>query len=379
MNPTPKQRMEKAMNLEKPDRVPVMCQMSIGHMVLQTGFFPIELWCSAQVFSEALLQLRKAYNFDGILISLHGHSPDWEKNIKRIDKTENELIVYWRNGDKTEFPKDDLPRHYPRNTATTRSLAELDPSMIGDEIEYIPVSQGLDFAINSEHKFDIFQIIHEKAGSEFSIHGEVTSPFDYFLNLLGFKQALMHLLQDPSKCKKILQRFAEGVKRLALEMADQKIDAIKISSPYAGQGFISPEFYREFVLPFESQIARAVRDQNIHVYTHTCGSIGDRLEMMAESGISGLECLDPPPLGNVELAEAKKRVGHEVFIKGNMDPVNTLLYGNKEAVRDDAEYRLRMGKPDGGYILSTACSIAPHTKKENVEILVEVAEEKGYY
>ena len=85
MNLTPKQRIKKAMNLEKPDRVPVMCQMSIGHMALQTGFSPIELWCSAQVFSEVLLQLRKAYNFDGILISLHGHSPDWGLWIIAID------------------------------------------------------------------------------------------------------------------------------------------------------------------------------------------------------------------------------------------------------------------------------------------------------
>jgi uroporphyrinogen-III decarboxylase len=379
MNLTPKQRMKKAMNLEKPDRVPVMCQMSIGHMLLQSGFSPIELWCSAQVFSEALLQLRGTYAFDGILISLHGHSPSWEKNIKRIEKTENGLFVYWSNGDKTDFPKDDLPRHYPRITAPTPSLAELDPSMIRDEIEYIPVSQGLDFPINSGHKFDIFQIIQEKAGSEFSIHGEVTSPFDYFLNLFGFKQALMYLLQDSSKCKKILQRFADGVKKLTLEMADQKIDAIKISSPFAGQGFISPQFYREFVLSFESQIAQAIRGRNIHVYTHTCGSIGDRLEMMVESGISGLECLDPPPLGNVELADAKDRVGHMVFIKGNIDPVNILLYGNKETVREHAEHCLQVGMRNGGYILSTACSIAPHTKRENVEILAEVAEDKGYY
>lgn len=367
------------MDLEKPDRVPVMCQMSIGHMLLQTGFSPVELWYSAEVFSEALLHLRGLYQFDGILISLHGHSPDWEKNIKRIEKKGNEEIVYWKNDDKTEFPKDDLPRHYPCQNPPHLSISDLKPEKIPKDLDYIPVSQGLNFYLDSDHKYDIFRIVHERAGAEYSIHGEVTSPFDYFLNLLGFKQALMDLLQNPLKCKEILQRFTDGVKRLAIEMTDQKIDAIKISSPYAGQGFISPEFYLQFVLPYESQIAQAVRSQGIHVYLHTCGAIGDRLEMMVESGISGLECLDPPPLGNVELADAKKRVGQKVFIKGNIDPVNTLLYGNEEAVRDDAEYRVRLGKPDGGYILSTACSIAPHTKKENIKILAQVVEEKGYY
>ena len=37
------------------------------------------------------------------------------------------------------------------------------------------------------------------------------------------------------------------------------------------------------------------------------------------AGVSGIECLDPPPLGNVELAEAKARLGPAVFIKGNID------------------------------------------------------------
>jgi uroporphyrinogen-III decarboxylase len=37
------------------------------------------------------------------------------------------------------------------------------------------------------------------------------------------------------------------------------------------------------------------------------------------------------------------------------------------------------GKPDGRFILSTACSIAPHTPRENVVVLAGVAEEYGRY
>jgi len=96
--------------------------------------------------------------------------------------------------------------------------------------------------------------------------------------------------------------------------------------------------------------------------------------MMVEAGISGIECLDPPPLGDVLLVDAKKRIGDRIFIKGNMDPVNVLLLGTEEIVRKDAEFRVEVGKPGGGFILSTACSIAPHTKRENVQVLRRVAE-----
>jgi uroporphyrinogen-III decarboxylase len=371
--------MVKAMNREEPDRVPVMCQMSIGHMLLQTGYSPSELWCSAELFAEALLRLRESYSFDGILISLHGHSPDWEKNIEKLKREENQEVILWKNGDRTEFPLDDLPRHYPCRLPSLPSIADIDPGSISQDLDYIPVSQGLNFQLDPDHKYDIFRLIARKAAAEYSIHGEVTSPFDYFLSLFGFERALIYLIENPDKCRDILQRFTEGVEKIALEQTERRVDAIKISSPFAGAGFISHAFYSRFVLPYESQIARAVRSRGVHVYLHTCGAIDDRLEAMAESGISGLECLDPPPLGNVRLEEAKRRVGHKVFIKGNIDPVNVLLQGDPDTVERDVRKRIEAGKPGGGFILSTACSIAPHTKKENIRVLSAITEQQGYY
>jgi len=52
-----------------------------------------------------------------------------------------------------------------------------------------------------------------------------------------------------------------------------------------------------------------------------------------------------------------------------------MLSGSVEDVRRDARQRIEIGKPGGGYILSTACSVAPATPPENLEALVEVTEE----
>lgn len=374
-----KERMRRAMAGLLPDRVPLMCQMSIGHMLLQTGASPSAFWNSAEVFAAGLLELRRAYHFDGILISLHGHSPDWEKSIARVSREGSAEVVHWKSGDRTVFPPDDLPLHYPRQPRPFQSVAEFDPESIPDEIGFIPVSQGLEFAIDPGHRFDVVDQLVEKAGADCSIHGEVTSPFDYYLNLFGFSEGFIALLEFPEKAGEILRRFAEGIRKLAVAIAGRGVEAVKVSSPYAGAGFISPQFYRDFVLPFESQIARAVSSCGVPAYVHTCGAIHDRLEMMVEAGFAGLECLDPPPLGTVELADAKRRVGGNAFIKGNIDPVNVLLEGDVEAVRRDAGARLAIGKPGGRYILSTACSIAPHTPRQNVEALARVVEDAGGY
>lgn len=375
----PTQRMKKAMDRNKPDRVPVMCQMSIGHMLLQTGFSPSEFWFSKDCFAEGLLKLRKAYGFDGILISLHGHSPDWARNIVEIKREQNEEIVVWKNGDRTIFPPDELPRHHPSNPTPPPEVTAFNPDVLSEDISFIPVSQSLQFSIDPDHPYDIIEAIVDKAGGQFSIHGEVTSPFDYLLNLFGHNQALIALIEEPIKCEAILQHYTQGVAKIASGQARRGVDAVKISSPYAGSGFISPAFYRQYVLPYEKQVADAVKHQDVHVYTHTCGGIGDRLEMMTEAGISGIECLDPPPLGNVSLTEAKNRVGGRVFIKGNIDPIRILLQGTKEQVHEDVRDNIAAGKPGGGYILSTACSIAPHTLPENIRALAEVAEETGSY
>lgn len=81
---TPRERVLAAMNLQKPDRVPLMCQFSIGAMIQQLKPSPAEFWYDGEVFARGLVELRERFNFDGILVSLHGHSPDWKKDVLEI-------------------------------------------------------------------------------------------------------------------------------------------------------------------------------------------------------------------------------------------------------------------------------------------------------
>jgi len=380
MNYTPRERVLAAMNLQKPDRVPLMCQFSIGSMMQQLKPSPAEFWYDGELFAIGLVELCKRFNFDGILVSLHGHSPNWRENIvsfKELGEGKQEVVFE----DRRELHSwTDLPMVKYFIKPEPKSIDDIDLVRdVPDEIDYIPVSSGLYFKIDRQHPFDIFLLLKNIVGNEYSIHGELTSPFDYLLDLLGYEQGLISLIMNPDKCKDILQKFTDGITRLALEMCKYDIDAIKISSPFAGMGFISPEHYQEFVLPYESQFIKKIRETGKHVYIHTCGHIDDRLELMQQSGASGLECLDPEPVGNVDLQDAFNRIGDKMFIKGNIDSIYSLLYADDAKAKNDVLKIIETGKNGKGFILSTACSIAPMVTSERLHILSKLAESAGKY
>lgn len=368
---TPKERIKLAMELKPVDRIPFMCQMSIGHMLMQLNVSPLEFWLDKDVFKKGLVELREQYEFDGILVSLYGHDSDWRSKIESIEKTDEFESVKFKNGDKIFCPYNDLPYYELANPPEQLSLSEVTEDQLPDEIDYFPVSQDLPFYIHAEHKFDILEELL-KEEENYSIHGEITSPFDYYLDLIGHQEALMGIIDSPDKVKLIMNHFTKGLVKLAEDMCDTGIDAIKISSPFAGSSFISPDDYKEFVFPYEKEIVRAIRCKGTHVYIHTCGAINDRLELIFDTGVSGIECLDPAPLGDVDLSDAKERIGSRGFIKGNVDSVNSLLNGTEEEIIEDTKKRIEIASKNNGFILSTACSIAPAVKKENIQLLKKV-------
>lgn len=380
--------------VELPDRVPVFCQLSIGHYFLRSGLKPFDIWFHPEAFAEALVRLATRYRFDGILVNLPGREPDLDQHIARVETRQDEDVVHWTNGCFTVLPHDDNPHYFQGDGSRYfPSFEEVDPETLhyvepwdATDITY-PFTWG--FATEPRPFADFFPPSHcaglervlALAKGRFSVHSEVFSPFSQFLELLNYEAALMALLDDPGKAHACLEALTRGACDLASRQAACGVDAVLISSAFAGGGLISREHYQEFVLPYEARVVAHVRSRHpdVFIYTHTCGAIGDRLDLMLATGTQGIDTLDPPPLGTVELEAAKIVVHGKAFIKGNLDPVNTVLRGRPDDVRRAVRERLELGMPGGGFILSTACSVAPHAPPENLEALVAAVEEHGRY
>jgi uroporphyrinogen-III decarboxylase len=366
-----RERMRLAMAHKIPDRVPVMCQLSFGYYERNSGVAPIDFNFHAEKAAEAFLRVREDLGFDGVVLNT-SFSEDWEDFYRRIEMipTEGGVRCTLPNGETYLSGPEGLTALFRRNPDNQGliPIEEVDPAKLPCRLDF-------------SDSMLLHRRVVEGSGGSFSVHGEVNSPFDGLCVLLGLENAMMALITHPDLCKQIMHVYVEQSFRYAAAQIDVGVDAVKISSPFAGGSFISREMYRMFVVPAEGELTAKIHaySPGMPVYTHTCGFIGDRLDLMAESGVDGIECLDPPPLGNAELADAKKQIGDRLFIKGNMDSVNVLLNTTKEELEEYVKQMLQVGMPGGGYILSTACSVAPGVDPELLKTLVPLAEKYGRY
>lgn len=392
-----KERIARAMRFQLPDRVPVMCQLALGHyfLNLRDRLKPHEIWFTSEGFAEALLTLRERYRFDGILINIPGRDPDWRREVRSIEETERGEIVTWKDGLRVLLPWDDNALLEPDDPtkAPYPDFMTFDPDRDLERVDDFPrYTWGVYHTPHLPDKApgllrqppDYFsrtiRLVRAAVGETISIHGETFSPFTHLMELFGYQNALMLLVMDAGRASAILDRLAEASIAWGLAQAAEGVDAVLISSAFAGGGFISPEMYRQFVVPAERKVVDGIHAEypDLPVYTHTCGKLNDRLELMLETHTQGVDTLDPPPLGNTTLADAKRRIGDRLFIKGNMNAVE-ILTDDREQMFQRAREAVEVGKPGGGYILSTACSVAPHVEPWKLEMLVDIAEEYGRY
>lgn len=395
---TGRERIALTMRHLLPDRVPVMCQLSIGHYNLNAGYKPHEIWYETEAFADAAVKLAWRYGFDGILVVLAGRPPGYLENVVSLKAGDDGEWLTWRNGDRTFLPWDDMPHHYPADTAkpTRADFAAFDPDRDSDRVDdylgYVwnalfhmqevpgkPDSGLLREGAIPEYMFRAFDLVKERAGSGLSVHGSIYSPLTHFFELFGYEAALTAMIEDPGKVHAILDRLADNTIAWGMALAHRGADALDQSSAFVAAPFLSRRMYQDFVVPYEGKVNRALRGAGCIVYTHTCGRIGDRLDLLEATGTAGIDTLDPPPLGNCDIAAAKREVGDRLFLKGNINSVALLQYTTGNQVLEEASRPLRIGKPGAGYILSTACSVAPRVEPWKLQLLAPLADDIGRY
>lgn len=133
-------------------------------------------------------------------------------------------------------------------------------------------------------------------------------------------------------------------------------------------GCLSPEDYRAYVLPHSRELIACVAEAGVPIIHFGTGT-ATLLELMREAGgdvigqVIGIDW-------RIDLGEAWQRVGYDVAVQGNLDPVT--LFAPRELLRERVERILRSAAGRPGHIFNLGHGILPETPVENVQAVVEM-------
>ncbi len=144
-------------------------------------------------------------------------------------------------------------------------------------------------------------------------------------------------------------------------------------------GFLGKRTYDEHILSYEKKYIDFVQKNGTPAMYHNCGQVMALVESYKELGVRIVEPFSPPPLGDADIAEAKRRSGGAYVILSGIDQVNVLQKGTPEEVRRATVAAMKAGKEGGKFIMQPVDFLEHGTPTENVEEYVRAAMEHAAY
>jgi len=179
------------------------------------------------------------------------------------------------------------------------------------------------------------------------------------------------LYDAPQTLHLLLDKLAQSVSEYLTAQIETGVDVIQIFDTWGG--ILTTEAYQNFSLNYLQKIVTTLKNQpttaNIPIILFTKGS-NQWLEQIAQTGCQAVG-LD----WTIDINEAKKRIGHQVALQGNLDPC--VLYANPQTIKQEVKKILNQYGKTPGHIFNLGHGIHPKINPDHMKILIDTVHEQS--
>lgn len=118
---------------------------------------------------------------------------------------------------------------------------------------------------------------------------------------------------------------------------------------------MSPNDFEDFVVAYDKPLVDMIHAAGKLVIIHSHGKVNRFLERFVAISTDGLNVLEPPPMGDVDLADAKRRVGADMCLIGNIE-YDDLAKQTPERIDAMVKKCIEQAGTGGGFILSPSAN-----------------------
>ena len=161
------------------------------------------------------------------------------------------------------------------------------------------------------------------------------------------------LADEPDEVHEEAKRMCQNAIEANKRQKEAGLDVALLCSDYCYNSgpFLSPAMFEEFIFPYLADICKKGKEDGLYIIKHTDGNIMPIIDQLVEARPHALHSIDP--MAGVDIREVKRLYGDRVALCGNVHCA-ALQTGTDEEVRASAEYCLKYGGENGGYIFATS-------------------------
>jgi len=208
----------------------------------------------------------------------------------------------------------------------------------------------------------------------FVLSGGVLGTFYSCVEYVGLTNLFYLAAANPDlvdyMCQINLERSLERIRALSKAGGD----AIYIDDATTTCDMISPRDYERFSLPYITEMVAEIHRQAHKAIVIYFGGIADRAELIASTGADALIMETSMKGYTNDIGEIAARIGQDIALFGNVDPVGVLQNGSDEQLNMEVERQISAGKFSCGFILSTGSPITPGTPLNKVRRFIELGQ-----
>jgi hypothetical protein len=171
--------------------------------------------------------------------------------------------------------------------------------------------------------------------------------------LVGTERLILESFDDPGWVHTLLRILQHHKQEYIWSLSGAEYDLLELGGGSASTTVISPKIFERFVAPYDAELIACAHKAGQRIVYHTCGGMMPILEQIADMAPAAMETFTPPTMGgDVDLAEAKRRIGDRVCMIGGFDQHHDLWRCSPEQTRRAVRRCFERAGEGGGYILA---------------------------
>jgi uroporphyrinogen-III decarboxylase len=178
-----------------------------------------------------------------------------------------------------------------------------------------------DQAFAYEFSVEPLRAEEEQLGDAGIVMVDIGDPIAHTASLFSMEDYTVLGLTEPRLFHQLLEKNARYVYPLVEQVAKQYPGHLwrVVGSEYASEPLLPPRLYEEYVLFYTKPMVDTIQKYGGYARLHSHGRLKKILPYIAEMGVSGLDPIEPPPQGDMQLIDVRREYGKQIVLFGNIE------------------------------------------------------------